>query len=84
MTHLLARLNSSSDEVESIVQDLYVNKDSGPDGTAFFPTGGRFYTLLRYSKNVGLTTLQTIVVWQYYLQFQGILNCRFIEEWSTT
>jgi hypothetical protein len=34
----------------------------------FFPTGGRFHKLLRYFRKVGVTTLKTIVVWQYYPQ----------------
>jgi hypothetical protein len=68
-----------SDEGESVLQDLDVNKGSGLDShnrsflrtvhllsqnhylffvtglcqRAFFPTGGRFHTLLRYSRNVG-------------------------------
>jgi hypothetical protein len=51
---------------------------------AFFPTGGRIHTLLGYSRNVGVTTLKTIVAWQYYLQFRNVLNCWFIKECSTT
>jgi hypothetical protein len=68
-------LQFTSDEVESVLQDLNVNKGSGPDGIpllilmncvsafakiiltgiwqrAFFPTGGRFHTLLRYSRRL--------------------------------
>jgi hypothetical protein len=51
---------------------------------AFFQTGGRFHELLRHSRKVGVTTLKTIVVWQYYLQFQSDLNCWFIDECITT
>jgi hypothetical protein len=49
---------------------------------AFFPTGGRFHTLLRYARKVGVKTLKTIVAWQYYLQ--SVLNGWFIEECTTT
>jgi hypothetical protein len=101
----LGALQFISDEVESVLQDLDINKGSGPDGIppiilkncasafknhyfffitglwqrAFFPTGGRFHSLLRYSRKVSVTTLKTIVAWQYYLQFQSVLNCWFIE-----
>jgi hypothetical protein len=43
--------------------------------TSVFLTGERFHTLRRYSRKVGVTTLTTIVAWQYYLQFQSVLNC---------
>jgi hypothetical protein len=62
-------LQFTSNDVERVLQDLNVNKGSGPDGIlpaasafakplsllfnryltrAFFPTGRRFHTLLRY------------------------------------
>jgi hypothetical protein len=93
-------LQFTSDEVESVLQDLDVNKGSGSNGippiilkncaSAFAKplsllfnrslTGGRFHTLLRYSMKVGVTTLKTIVAWQ----FQSVLNCWFIEDCTTT
>jgi hypothetical protein len=60
-----------------------VPSDPGPEHVPddpFFVTGGRYYTLLRYSEKVGVTTLKTIVAWQYYLQFRSVLNCWFKEE----
>jgi hypothetical protein len=78
-------LQFTADEVESVLQDLDVNKGSGPMAyhrsflrtvhlvlqnhyhffltgiwqRAFFQTGGRFHTLLRYPRKVGVTTLKT-------------------------
>jgi hypothetical protein len=83
---LFGALQFISDEVENVLQDLDVNKGSGPDGIppiilkncastfakplsllfnrlwqrAFFPTGGRFHTLIQYSKKVGVTQGLTI------------------------
>jgi hypothetical protein len=42
---------------------------------ALFPTSGRFHALLRYSRKIGVTTLKSIVTWQYYLQFQQSAIC---------
>jgi hypothetical protein len=70
-------LQFSADEVESVLQDLDVDKSSGPvhlllqNHYLFFLTD---HTLLRYSRKVGVTTLKTIVAKQYYMQFQSVLN----------
>jgi hypothetical protein len=72
-------LQFTSDEVESVLQDLDVYKGSGPDGIppiilkncafAFVkPLSYLFNMSLaisRCSRKVGVTTLKTIVAWQY-------------------
>jgi hypothetical protein len=59
MTHLLARC--------IFFRKTTIYFFTGLWQRAFFATGGRFSTLLRYSRKVGETTLKTIVAWQYHL-----------------
>jgi hypothetical protein len=66
--------------VHLLSQNHYLFFSTGLWQRAFYPTGGRFNTLLRNSRKVGVTTLKTIKAWPYYLQLRSDTNCWFIEE----
>jgi hypothetical protein len=100
-------LQFTADEVESVLQDLDVNKGSSPDGiqpiilkncasaiakplsllfnrsmaTSVFPDKWKVSYVTSISKKGRRNNVEE---WQYYLQFQSVLNCWFIEECTTT